>query len=85
LKQEHQTEIKELKLWAESELSDTKNRLQNDIEDTIWDFESKIDTITQSYEDRIKDLEEKLRVEWEKLSGDAAAWEAAMKAEIEKL
>lgn len=39
----------------------------------------------QAYEDRIKDLEQKLEEEWEKLSGDAAAWEAAYKAEIEKL
>ena len=38
-----------------------------------------------TYEDRIRDLEQKLMEEWEKLSGDAAAWEAAYKAEIEKL
>ncbi len=38
-----------------------------------------------TYEERIKDLEQKLKEEWEKLSGDAAAWEAAYKAEIEKL
>jgi len=39
----------------------------------------------ETYEERIRDLEQKLKEEREKLSGDAAAWEAAFKAEIEKL
>lgn len=42
-------------------------------------------SLIENYESRIADLEEKLREEREKLSGDAAAREAAMKAEIEKL
>lgn len=41
--------------------------------------------LKETYEERIRDLEQKLAEEREKLSGDAAAREAAFKAEIEKL